>query len=72
MMSVIADLQGVLTIMYTCEIQQRRAFVSMQHLGQSKVTSRSLQGRSIINSIKKSYKPSHLVHFWIGTMYRNI
>ena len=39
--------------MYTCGIRQRRAFVSMQHFGQSKVTSRSLQGQSFINSNKK-------------------
>ena len=41
--------------MYTCGIRQRRAFVSVQHFGQSKVTSRSLQGQSFINSNKKNY-----------------
>ena len=59
--------------MYTCGIRQRRAFVSMQHFGQSKVTSRSLQGQSFINSNNFFvYKPSYIVHFWIGAMYRNI
>ena len=72
-MAVTVDLQGVLTILYTYGIRQRRAFVSMQHSGQSKVTSRSLQGQSFINSNKKNvYKRSHIVHFWIGAMYINI
>ena len=58
--------------MYTCEIRRGRAFVSMQHLGQSMCTSKSLQGQSFINSNKKLYQPSHIAHFWIGTIYRNI
>ena len=39
--------------MYKCGIRQRRAFVSMQPFGQSKVTSRSLQGQSFMNSNTK-------------------
>ena len=58
--------------MYTCGIRQGRAFVSMQHLGQLKVTSRSLQGQIFINSNKKIIQAKAYVHFWIGAMYRNI
>ena len=51
--------------LYTCGIRQGWAFVSMQHLGQSKVTSRSLQGQSFINSNKNNYTSQAIVHFWI-------
>ena len=59
--------------MYTFGIRRGRAFVSMQHLGQSMATLRSLQGQSFINSNKiKLYQPSHIAHFWIGAIYGNI
>ena len=54
-MHVTVDLQGVLTLLYTCVIRQERAFLRMQHLSQSKLTSRSLQGQNLINSNKKIY-----------------
>ena len=41
--------------MYTCGIRQGRAFMIMQHLGQSKFTWRSLQGQSFVNSNTKNY-----------------
>ena len=58
--------------MYTCGTRQGRAFVIMQHVEQSKVTSRSLQGQSFVNSNKNIIQTKPYCPLLDRRMYRNI